>query len=185
MDDLASTVISRELSPGEELLWSGQPRGGLYIGWENCLLIPYSLLWGGFAIFWEVTVFRRHMPLHFKLWGVPFVLFGIYIIIGRFPADAYRRRRTYYGITTDRVIILNRVWRHQVTSLALDQLTTVTLRKRPDGSGTIIFGMPSPRRVRFVRVAAHNRRPVFLRIERAAEVYEILRSIQGAVPARS
>ena len=40
-----------------------------------------------------------------QLFGIPFVLIGIYITIGRFFVDAWRRKGTSYGLTTARVII--------------------------------------------------------------------------------
>jgi hypothetical protein len=91
--------LQRELAPQEKLLWVGQPRQGLLLRSADLFLIPFSLLWGGFAVFWEASVVRTGAPFFFKLWGVPFVLVGIYIVFGRFFADARQRRRTFYGVT--------------------------------------------------------------------------------------
>jgi len=42
-------VIGHELQPGEELLWSAQPKQGLTLRKEDHLMIPFSIFWIGFA----------------------------------------------------------------------------------------------------------------------------------------
>src|SRR6267154_5798658 len=50
-DSLAA--IQPELTSGESILWAGQPNTRVIFHKEDLFLIPFSLLWGGFAIFWE------------------------------------------------------------------------------------------------------------------------------------
>ncbi len=126
-----------DLEPGEKQLWTGRPRQGLMLRRSDALLIPFSLLWGGFAVFWEVGVLSTPAPGFFAIWGIPFVLMGVYIVIGRFFVDSWRRGRTSYGLTSDRVIIQSS---SSLKSLPLRTLTDVTLSERADGTGTITFG---------------------------------------------
>ena len=135
--------LRSELGAGEKLLWSGQPRGGLRLQPADALLIPFSLMWGGFAVFWEVSVFRVGAPVFFRLWGIPFVLVGLYFIFGRFFADGWQRARTYYGVTNERVLIVSGLFQRQVKSLSLRNLPELTLSERGDRSGNIIFGFGS------------------------------------------
>ncbi len=139
---MSPLVVTRplELERGERQLWFGEPPRGLILRGSDVYLIPLSLLCAGFAVFWETSVLRENAPAFFALWGIPFVLLGVYITIGRFFADAWRRSRTSYALTTERVIIRTGA---SIKSLSLRTLADVTLTERPDGRGTITFG-PTP-----------------------------------------
>jgi hypothetical protein len=76
--------IERELQPGERLLWSGRPRQGLMFRPADALYIPFSLFWCAFAIFWEVSVLKEGLWF-FVIWGIPFVLVGLFIGRNRPP----------------------------------------------------------------------------------------------------
>ena len=134
------------LDPGERLLWSGQPRGGIRLRGQDILLIPFSLLWGGFAIFWEymaltaVSKVPGPAGIVFPLFGLPFVVVGLYLIFGRFFVDARVRAGTFYGVTNERILISSGLFSRQIKSLPLRTLAEVSLTERGDGSGTITFG---------------------------------------------
>jgi hypothetical protein len=135
--------LRRELGRDERLLWSGAPEQGVRLRPSDALAIPFSLLWGGFAFFWEYSVLQKGAPLLFGLWGVPFVLVGLYMIVGRFFGDAYLRSRTQYGVTDQRVIIVSGWINREVKNLPLASMSDITLSERPNGEGSIQFG-PNP-----------------------------------------
>ena len=204
-------IISRHLEPGESLLWAGQPRKGVRFQSADIFLVPFSLMWGGFAIFWEamvLTMSHRHtkaIPLFFSLWGIPFVLVGLYLIFGRFLVDAFRRSNTYYGLTDRRAIIITGLFDRQpaldlstlaglvmglghakVSSLDLRTMTDVSMTERGDGSGTITFGPQNPYTflagsgwpgLRYGYVT-----PRFKLIEQVMSVYMQIRAAQQKTP---
>jgi hypothetical protein len=45
--------MAEVVMPGESVVWSGSPPQGLRFHSQDTFLIPFSLFWGGFAIFWE------------------------------------------------------------------------------------------------------------------------------------
>jgi hypothetical protein len=79
-------------------------------------------------------------PLFFILWGIPFVLIGLYMIFGRFLIDAKQRERTFYGVTDQRIVIISGLMSRKVKSLSLRTLSDVSLSEKTDRSGTITFG---------------------------------------------
>src|ERR1700722_12459833 len=87
------------LRSGETIRWNGRAPTGIRFRSADALLIPFSLVWGGFAIFWESAVVAENAPILFRLWGIPFICVAIYIIAGRFFVDAWLRSRTSYYVT--------------------------------------------------------------------------------------
>ena len=179
VDYAAQEAISGQLGSGERLLWAGSPRPGLTLQAADALLIPFSLLWGGFAFFWEYEVIKSGAPLVMRLFGLPFVLIGLFFIGGRFFFDAWRRSRTFYGLTNQRAIIASG---RRVRSLNLPTLGDVTLSERPDGSGTIVFGFAGAP-IAWSRGLAWTRTgratpPGFDMVPGARQVYDRIRTAQ-------
>ncbi len=177
-------IIRGQLTAGEQLLWSGEPQQGVFLRGCDAFLIPFSLMWGGFAIFWEFSAVTTNAPIEFKIWGIPFVLVGLYMIIGRFWADARLRANTAYGVTSERIIIISGLFYKQTKSLSLDTLTDVSLTEKSGAVGTITFGqvpfwqsmygnMPWPG-------LGPQSVPQFELIPEARSVYETIRSAQKA-----
>ncbi len=130
---------------GERLLWSGMPRQGVRFRSGDIFMIPFSLLWGGFAFFWEYNVvFNIKAPFFFPIFGGVFVLVGIHIVVERFFVDSYRRCRTYYGVTDQRALILSGIFFREIKQLSLPNLNEISLTERSNGSGDIAFGSPNP-----------------------------------------
>lgn len=144
MQNETTQKIQKELSVGESLLWSGRPKQGLLLRGSDALLIPFSLLWGGFAIFWEFSAYSSGAPAFFLLFGSVFVLIGLYFIVGRFFVDALMRKHTYYGVTNDRVLILSGFPVRKTKSLNLKTLTDISFSNKADGTGSITFGTQHP-----------------------------------------
>jgi len=129
------------LQTGERLKWTGAPAQGFRTSPQDLFMIPFSLLWGGFAIYWESSVLSSGAPGFFDLWGIPFVAVGLYMIFGRFIVDAWVRSRTIYGVTDRRALLLRRAFGETLNAVPLDQ--NVRLRAEANGVGSIEFGQPT------------------------------------------
>ena len=174
-------VFGDRLLEGETLLWSGQPAQGIRLSRSDAVFIPFSLAWGGFAIFWETTVVTRGAPLFMGLFGVPFVLLGLYLIAGRFLHDARVRRQTHYAVTNSRVLMLRVGGSSRFTALSLASLPDLTLSEGRDGRGTIMFGQPVQNARGQQSINADtvlDATPKFVAVENPRRVFAI---IQGAM----
>jgi hypothetical protein len=76
--------VTTTLTTGERVLWSGGPDVDVWFSPGDALLIPFSLLWAGFAVYWEFSVLRTGAPGFFALFGGVFVVVGVYIVVLRF-----------------------------------------------------------------------------------------------------
>ena len=144
MDDWmigSADPFAERLLRGEKVVWSGRPKQGLMLTGRDGFLIPFGLLWGGFAVFWEWNVLRMpNAPVVMIVFGAPFVLIGLFMIFGRFFVDAWLRRSVFYALTDRRVLILRSRPSVSFQSISLDRLPEATVNESSDGSGTIRFG---------------------------------------------
>ena len=123
------------LGPGERLVWQGRPDRKLFVlRKSDIFLIPFSLMWGGFAIFWEISVLSTPDPLPFALFGLPFVAIGLYIMFGRFLVDAYVRHNTDYALTNKRAIIATTAFGTKIRSKPIGPDTEISFTPGPAGS---------------------------------------------------
>jgi len=130
-------------------------------------------------------VFVQDSPWFFQLWGLPFVLVGLYMIFGRFWVDARQRARTFYGITSERVVIVFGLFARRVKSLSIDTLTDVSLTERSGGSGTITLCLVPPPFYGWYSGSGwpgfpYQTIPILELPAEAREVYEIIRRAQRA-----
>ena len=146
----AAAKIQPELMSGETLQWAAMPNPGVVFHSDDWSVVPFSILWGGFAIFWESGVLgywgngtKNHSaPWFFELWGIPFVIAGQYFIWGRFLTDAWLKRRTYYAATDRRVLILQEGWKRKTRSCYLESIPEIA--REGQNRGTLWLGQKLP-----------------------------------------
>ena len=101
-------------------------------------LVPFSVLWCAFAVYWTWIVLNSGKPRWFVLVGLLFVVVGLYQMVGRFLVKARRKRRTVYGLTDTRAIVVE--GGRNVSDVRVKDVP-VKVRKHRDGVHVeIIFG---------------------------------------------
>ncbi len=135
----AKAAVAGQLAPGEHVLWAGRSASGARFGPGDAFLIPFALFWTAFAVFW--TVMASSGAGVFGLFGVPFILVGLFLLFGRFLPG--RRLRAVYALTDRRVIALRLHRdgsRKTIQERTLAGLPSASLQVRRNGVGTIAFG---------------------------------------------
>ncbi len=185
-----STPIRSILDPGEELLWEGQPRRGLD-------LPAYEIPFTGFAIMWTAisaffiwlsaqtliegqgrdVIAVAYVPLAF---GFVFLMLGLYLLVGRHYWDARRHRRTYYGVTEDRALIVIGKNARQIRSHAITPFTDLELTTKKNNDGSVLFGRRSIPKWLWGpwSFGYDDSEFAFTNIRNAKQVYDIVRKIQ-------
>jgi hypothetical protein len=152
IDPVAALKLQPELLSGESIYWAGMPNPGRIFHSDDWALIPFSLLWGGFAIFWEASVLgylnfgsrssAHSAPSFFVVWGIPFVLYGQYMIWGRFIVDGWLKRRTFYAVTNRRVLLIQEGWKPKRRLIFLESLPEIS--REGTTIGTLWLGPKLP-----------------------------------------
>lgn len=128
--------LQKEVGKGERVIWAERPKQGLIFRSSDGCLIPFSLAWGGFAIFWETMVITMDAPIFMAIFGIPFVVIGLYLIVGRFFHDKYIRKKMIYGLTEKQIIIKRG---DNTRFVDLTALTDIQITEKKNGSGSILF----------------------------------------------
>jgi hypothetical protein len=151
--------LQQHLRPGEELLWYGRPDPAVLFGPGDLSMIPFTVLWLAFAIFWESGVIRSGAGPWPEIWGIPFIAVGLYALAGRFIYKRISKKRTAYGITGERAII---VAGNVVSDMPLGGVPTTVRRSRSGSHASVTFGDLGARRDRDQNWLGRRRRsPAF------------------------
>jgi len=150
IDPRAAQRFQSDLTSGETIYWAGMPNPSVIFHSDDWIEVPVSLLWTGFAVFWEGSALglwekssgENGMSIFMVVWGIPFVIFGNYFMWGRFLTDAWLKRRTYYAVTNTRVLVLQEGWKKKTSVAFLRHIPTIL--REGAGIGTLWFGPKPP-----------------------------------------
>lgn len=171
----SNDTFAGRLLPEERVIWSGRPARGVLFTPRDAFLLPFSVLWLGFAVVW--TVGASLAGGAFGLFGVLFIAFGAFFMGGRFWLDAWLRGRTFYAVTDRRVLILRSGPFSDFTAVALDRLPDARISEGKGGRGAIRFGQRAPifgGNGFSIWVPALDGTPQFLGIADARKVFDLI-----------
>ena len=180
---MSNQDIQFDLNRGETQLWAGTPRQGIVLGPLDFFLIPFGLMWIKFSVSVEMSIPRGSTPLFMRVLGVGVILIACHFTFGRLVADALRRRRIVYGVTSDRVIIANGSTSRSVPLAALGEVSVV---EAANGTGNIAFGVPAAAATMFINMPSMDtvQLPMFEMVPDARRVCTQIQEAQKAAKAR-
>jgi len=199
MDEEAEKALQQIVDPDERLLWAGRPRRGLLLRRHDIILIPLSLAFVGLFLFTEIQDFLRDPgfyrdPILTRLSELPVYLVVLYVagmgllwlivlypLFGRFIYDAVNRRRTIYGVTTERAIIRSGFFRPTVRSYPIESLADIDFVEHRNGRGSLRLQRHRPKPLLFdmygtkqFLTGTGRWGPMFDHIANARNVYALL-----------
>jgi hypothetical protein len=99
----ARGVLKGILLPGETFIWANRPKRGLI--YEPNPNTFWNVVWTLFSLIWISCGFLTDVSWAIALLALPFVLMGIYGLIGHYLVDARRRGKLVYAITDRRLLV--------------------------------------------------------------------------------
>lgn len=137
--------VQNELEAGERIVWGGMPIPRFFTG-ASWFAVLFAIPWTGFSVFWMCMAAGFNQgggggggfEILFALFGVPFVLIGLAMLLT--PVWVYRAaKRTVYVLTDRRAITFEGGFRLKVRSYASKDLTRVYRVENRDGTGDVLF----------------------------------------------
>jgi hypothetical protein len=136
-------LVELALLRHERIRWIGRPYQGFRLRQGDLVGVPVSIMWLGFALFWEMSVITSGAPAFAWVFGGGFVAVGAYMLGGRFLHARYINRRTVYAVTNQRVLSIVRGRNgNALLAFRTDQIHGVYTRSSSRGRGVVSFGAP-------------------------------------------
>ena len=122
----------------ERVLWKGRPEKGITFTPNELATIPFGIFFTAFSVFWIMMALSAGA---FALFGIPFLVCGIYMSGGRIIVKEILKKNTAYVITNKAVI---RKCGSRVNVWYSDSLINMQVFSHKNGTTSFIFSTVSP-----------------------------------------
>lgn len=165
------------LGRDERILWQGAPTPGLRLS-GGLGLSAFGTVFTAFSLFWMAAAGwigsgTGVIGTVFPLFGLPFLLIGLYMMVGRFVWGAYVRRGTFYTLTNRRAFVATaNLGRRALVAYEIDGGAPLELVVGPPDS--VFFKATTDH-------GPHGRLPLkvgFEYIDNGRRVFNLLRDVQ-------
>lgn len=128
--------INSYLEEDEYVLWRGKPGKKNRFSSIDKVMFPFALFWTAFALLLEGSVIMSEAPLIYCVFGVPFVLIGIFLLYSSFFSNVFAKGKTIYVVTNKKLMIKVD---NDIEIYMPDELPPMKIKLYKNGNGTIIF----------------------------------------------
>ena len=137
MDDMIQYDFCKPyITQDEYILWKGKPEKGHLITGGDMIMMIFGIFWLSFCFFFEYSIIQSQSSLFFILWGIPFILVGLYLVFGRLIQKIYLRNKIFYVITNKKIMIKHG---NKIEMYDGSQLPPMEIHIHKNGNGTILF----------------------------------------------
>lgn len=144
---LAQVTLHTLLEEEEELLWSSQPRQGLFRQAWDLQMIFNGVLWMSMPLYMFVLTIPYFMAgnaPNFVMWLVFPVLLLIFFLgwqtsIGQYLSQAKQRQKSFYGLTATALLIIDQ---ETSTRIPLKKVIQPNIERKNEHYGHLQFKFP-------------------------------------------
>lgn len=188
IDEAAQAAVQPELTEGEVILWAGRPLQETVFHWKDLFLLPFGVISSAGSLLSLSAAFgfsnwdpSDAIPL---LGGLVFLVVGQYLIWGRFVIALWKKRRTFYAVTTQRVIVVQNLRQRTVLCSYIDTMPEIMRSGRLREVSTLRFAkqgsfLVSEQNLRIWDPFFLEESPAFVDLEEADGVYHLVAALRA------
>ncbi len=163
MKNECEDILAKFLKPNEKLLWCGKPKVDYLLKFSEIVI---ELLIGVFLAIFAIIIDIIEIPKRPSalLFAVLFVIWILWSIFNYFIIKPKLLRNTTYGLTNQRIMILNNYKKEKLETFDLKEITKIKFQSNKNGVGNIEY-------------RKYSRSLIFKYIENAENVYKQIQDI--------
>ena len=137
--------IKPYLGADEAILWCDKPKKLFVFTMSEVFTTLFGIVWLAFSMFWVISAYFATSGTDdavariFTLFGLPFVLIGLYLVIFRHIFSVISRRKTIYALTSKRAVIVHTGRREYMQEFKYKDISNIRIKSDENDLGSIIF----------------------------------------------
>jgi hypothetical protein len=190
MNEDIANQFNDELTAGERIEWCGKPYQGIFFEKEDIVRLIPNIVFSSLFVFIFLRFFLNIISflgiVVFIILSTLVTFSAISMLAGKLIIGPWRRRKTFYAVTNQRIIIISGIENRNIKSIRLNGLKEINVSYRKNGKGIIRFGnaVETPWDSRFTThlyylVERNVYNPEFDMIDDVKKVYNLIKKLQN------